>query len=233
VGGRLAMLAVLHTWTRAMLYHPHVHLLVSAGGLAKDRQHWVSARHPAFLVPGFALSKIFRGKFRAGLRKLALLGQVPSGVWQQNWVVHCQHAGQGQKVLDYLARYVFRIAITHSRIERFDQGQVTFRYRDYRSQQIQRVMLCAEEFIRRFFLHVLPRGLVKVRSYGLFSAHGADQLEQARSLLALESSDAQPAASPLPQQLSSPSETLRLCPRCKIGHLVLVASLLPQQTRGP
>ncbi len=93
--------------------------------------------------------------------------------------------------------------------------------------------MSAEEFIRRFFLHVLPRGLVKVRSYGLFSAHGAEQLEQARSLLALESSDAQPATSPLPQQHSPPSETLRLCPRCKIGHLLLVASLLPQQTRGP
>src|SRR2546425_143496 len=233
VGGRLAMLAVLHTWTRAMLYHPHVHLLVSAGGLAKDRQHWISARHPAFLVPGFALSQIFRGKFRVGLRKLGLLGQVPSAVWQQNWVVHCQHAGQGQKVLDYLARYVFRIAITHSRIEGFEQGRVTFRYRDNRSQQLQRVNVPAEEFIRRFLLHVLPRGLVKVRSYGLFSAHCPEQLEQDRSLLALESPDAQPAASPLLQQLSSPSETLRLCPRCKIGHLVLVASLLPQQTGGP
>jgi hypothetical protein len=233
VGGRLAILAILHTWTRAMLYHPHVHLLVSAGGLPRDGQRWVAARHPAFLVPGFALSKIVRGKFRAGLRKLGLLGQVPSVVWQQNWVVHCQHAGQGQKVLDYLARYVFRIAITHSRIERFDQGQVTFRYRDNRSQQLQRVTLSAEEFIRRFLLHVLPRGLVKVRSYGLFGAHGADQLKQARSLLASQSSAAPPASSALPQKLSSPSASLRLCPRCKIGQLLLIASLLPQRTRGP
>jgi hypothetical protein len=233
VGGRLAMLAVLHTWTRAMLYHPHVHLLVSAGGLAKDRQHWVSARHPAFLVPGFALSKIFRGKFRAGLKKLGLLGQIPSTVWQQNWVVHCQHAGQGQKVLDYLARYVFRIAITHSRIERFDQGRVTFRYRDNRSQQLQRVNLCAEEFIRRFLLHVLPRGFVKVRSYGLFSANSTDQLQQARTLLAVESSDAQPEPSPVPPNGSISSPALRLCPQCKIGHLILIASLLPQRTRGP
>src|SRR6266446_272657 len=230
VGGRVAMLAVLHTWTRAMLYHPHVHLLVSAGGLSRDRQHWISARHPAFLVPGFALSKIFRGKFRAGLRKLGLLGQVPSGVWQQNWVVHCQHAGQGQKVLDYLARYVFRIAITHSRIERFEKGQVTFRYRDNRSQQLQRVNLSAEEFIGRFFLHVLPRGFVKVRSYGLFGAQCADQLKQARSLLVIQSSGAQPASSSLPQKLSSPSATLRSCPRCKIGHRLLMASLLPQRT---
>ena len=233
VGGRLAMLAILHTWTRAMLYHPHVHLLVSAGGLAKDRQRWISARHPAFLVPGFALSKIFRGKFRAGLRKLGLLAQLPSPVWQQNWVVHCQHAGQGQKVLDYLARYVFRIAITHSRLERFELGRVTFRYRDNRTQQIQRVMLCAEEFIRRFFLHVLPRGLVKVRSCGLFTAHCADQLEHARSLLAIQTPEVQPQPSTLPHKLSSPSQTLRLCPRCKLGHLLLIASLLPQRTRAP
>src|SRR5437867_12154414 len=210
VGGHLAMLAILHTWTRAMLYHPHVHLLVSAGGLSRDGQHWVAARNPAFLVPGFALSKIFRGKFRAGLRKLGLFGQIPSTVWQQNWVVHCQHAGRGQKVLDYLARYVVRIAITHSRIERFEQGRVTFRYRDNRSQQLQRVNLSAEEFIRRFFLHVLPRGLVKVRSYGLFSAHCAEQLQQARSLLAIERSDAQPEPSPLSQKLSSPDAALHL-----------------------
>src|SRR6266516_2843727 len=190
VGGHLAMLAILHTWTRAMLYHPHVHLLVSAGGLAKDPQHWVSAR---------------------------------------------QHAGQGQKVLDYLARYVFRIAITHSRIERFEQGRVTFRYRDNRSQQLQRVNLSAEEFIRRFFLHVLPRGLVKVRSYGLFSAHCAVQLEQARSLLEAQKPDSGPQPSPV-LQLSSPnpSDPLPpLCPRCRIGHLVLIASLLPQRTRAP
>jgi hypothetical protein len=193
----------------------------------------VGCGYPAFLIPGFALSKIFRAKFRAGLRKLGLLGRVPSAVWQQNWLVHCQHAGQGQKVLDYLARYVFRIAITHSRIERFDQGRVTFRYRDNRSQQLQRVNLPAEEFIRRFLLHVLPRGLVKVRSYGLFSAQGADPLEQARSLLAIQTSDLQPPPSTLPQQLSSPSQTLRLCPRCKIGRLVLAASPLPQRTRGP
>src|SRR6266496_6692706 len=199
VGGRLAMLAVLHTWTRALLYHPHVHLLVSAGGLARDGQQWVAARNPAFLVPCFALGKIFRGKFRSGLKKLGWLNQVPAAVWKKNWVVHCQHAGQGQKVLEYLGRYVFRVAITNSRIEGFDQGRVPFRYRDNRIQQLQRVNMSAEEFLRTLFLHVLPRRFVKVRSYGLFSANSTDQLEQARSLLAVQSSDAEPEPSPLPQ----------------------------------
>jgi len=184
VGAQLAILAVLHTWTRAMLDHPHTHLLVTAGGLSADGQQWVHPQNPAFLVPGFALSKIFRGKFKAGLKKLGLFNQVPTSVWQQNWVVHCQHAGSGQKVLDYLGRYVFRIAIANSRIASFQNGQVTFRYRDNRSQQIQHVTLDAQEFIRRFLRHVLPKGFVKVRSYGLWSPQAGDKLQKARSLLA-------------------------------------------------
>jgi hypothetical protein len=235
VGGRLAMLAVLHTWTRALLYHPHVHLLVSAGGLSRDCQQWIGARNPAFLVPCFALSKIFRGKFRSGLKKLGWLGPVPSAVWKQNWVVHCQHAGQGQKVLDYLGRYVFRVAITNSRLERFEQGQVTFRYRDNRSQQIQHLRLGAGEFIGRFLQHVLPRGLVKVRSYGLFSANSADKLEKARTLLQAQraASAHQPLSFGDTGSSTSPDASPRLCPACKTGHLVLVASLLPQRTRAP
>src|SRR5712671_246451 len=120
VGGQLAILAVLHTWTRALLDHPHAHLLVSAGGLCAQGQRWVPPKNPAFLVPCFALSKIFQGKFKAGLKKLKLLSQVPPAVWQQKWVVHGQHAGSGQQVLDYLGRYVFRVAITNSRLAAFE-----------------------------------------------------------------------------------------------------------------
>ncbi len=158
-----------------------------------------------------------------------------AAVWKNNWVLHCQHAGQGQKVLDYLGRYVFRVAITNSRIERFDQGQVTFRYRDNRTQQIQRVTLRAQDFIGRFLQHVLPRGLVKVRSYGLFSAHSTEKLEQARTLLEAQKPDSGPEPSPV-LQISSPSSSSPLpplCPRCRIGHLVLIAWLLPQRTRAP
>ncbi len=155
-------------------------------------KHWRAARHPAFLVPCFALSKIFRGKFRSGLNKLGWLNQVAPAVWKSNWVVHCQHAGQGQKVLDYLGRYVFRVAITNSRIERFEQGHLTFRYRDNRSQQIQHLRLSAGEFIGRFLQHVLPRGLVKVRSYGLASANSAHKLQQARALLEAPTPDSEP-----------------------------------------
>jgi len=234
VGGQLAMLAVLHTWTRALLYHPHVHLLVSAGGLSEDGQHWMAARNPAFLVPCFALGKIFRGKLRSGLKKLGWLNQVPPPVWKNNWVVHCQHAGQGQKVLDYLGRYVFRVAITNSRIERFEAGAVSFRYRDNRTQQIQHLCLSAGEFIDRILQHVLPRGLVKVRSYGLAAAHCADKLQQARALLEAPTPDSQPQPLTLGQNASTtPDPPPRLCPACKRGHLILIASLLPQRTRAP
>ena len=133
LGARPGVLAVLHSWTRALLYHPHVHMLVTAGGLRGADQTWVTPRHAAFLVPGRALSRLFRGKVRAGLRTAGLLEQVPPALWRQEWVVHVQRAGTGEKVLAYLAGYVFRIAIVNSRLERFEDGQVTFRYRDGRT----------------------------------------------------------------------------------------------------
>jgi len=144
LGATPTVLGVLHTWTRAMLYHPHVHLLVSAGGLAADGQPWIAAKHPAFLVPVRALSVVFRAKMRDAFHALLPDVQAPSRVWLKLWVVHCQHAGAGTKVLEYLARYVFRVAITNSRIEAFEHGPITFRYRDNRTQQMRRVCLPAE-----------------------------------------------------------------------------------------
>jgi hypothetical protein len=133
VGARVGCLAVLHTWTRAMLYHPHVHLLVTAGGLSADGTQWIAPKNPAFLVPVQALSVIFRAKVCAGLRRAGLLDQVAPSTWTTPWVVHAQHAGCGQRVLDYLGRYVFRIAIANSRLEQVTEDDVTFRYRDNRT----------------------------------------------------------------------------------------------------
>lgn len=232
VGAQVGILGVLHTWTRALLYHPHVHLLVTAGGLSRDGQHWISPKNPAFLVPGFALSKIFRGKFRAGLRRLKLLDQAPSSVWKAKWVVHAQHAGRGDKVLQYLGRYVFRIAISNSRLEAIEDGHVTFRYRDNRTQQLQHPRLPAAEFIHRFLQHVLPKGFVKVRSYGLWGANNAEKLKTARALLQI-TPEAQTGSQFNASSQNSPSPACPICPHCKIGHLHLIASLLPQRTRAP
>ena len=181
VGGTLPVLAVLHTWTRALLFHPHVHLLVPAGGLSPEG-NWVPARHPNFLVPGYALSPVFRAQFRAGWDRLGLL-EAQDPAWEQDWVVHGRHAGSGEKVLDYLARYVFRIAITNSRLERVENDQVTFNYRDNRTQEPRQVCLSAHQFIERFLQHVLPKGLVKVRTYGLWSAPQQPRLAQIQQQL--------------------------------------------------
>jgi hypothetical protein len=236
LGATPTILAVLHTWTRAMLYHPHVHLLVSAGGLSPDGQRWLPARNPAFLVPVRALSVIFRAKLRDALRHLGLLDQVPALTWTKPCVVHAQHAGSGAKVLGYLARYVFRVAITNSRIEAFDRGQVTFRYRDNRTQQYRHLTLPAEEFIHRFLLHVLPRGFPKVRHYGLAGTAHAQDRERARALLLATSTASTPTPSSAPCIDPGPTlvaDTGPLCPRCRCGHLLVIETLRPRRKFPP
>jgi len=231
VGARIGALAVLHTWTRAMLFHPHVHMLVTAGGLSSDGSSWVNLKNPRFLVPVSALSVIFRAKFCAALKKAGLLDGVPSSLWEKKWVVHSQHAGCGDKVLNYLARYVFRIAITNSRLESIQNGNVRFRYRDNRTQQMRHITLSGIEFIHRFLQHVLPRGATKVRYYGIFSPSSKSQLQRARHLLTpnLEQSD---SSSPAAASENKISEPIR-CPLCRTGRLLLVETRLPLRSRSP
>lgn len=234
LGATPTLLAVLHTWTRAMLYHPHVHLLVSAGGLTPDGRRWVPTRNPAFLLPVRALSVIFRAKLRDALQAGGLLHQVPARVWSQPWVVHSQHAGSGAKVLDYLARYVFRVAITHSRIEAFRDGRVTFRFRDNRTQQIRRVCLGADEFIHRFLHHVLPKGFPKVRHYGLASSANGPKRDQARRLLPQTLQPPEPDMPPTEAPTrQSGMESLPLCPHCHQGHLHVIQTLRPRPKYPP
>src|SRR5436309_5718988 len=235
LGAQPSLLGVLHTWTRAMLYHPHAHFLVSAGGLSFDGQRWMLHKNPKFLLPVQALSKVFRAKVRDGLKAAGLLLQVPSKTWSQKWVVHAQHAGSGQKVLDYLGRYVFRIAISHSRLEALEQGQVTFRYRDNRSQQLKRLQLPAAEFVQRFLQHVLPRGLAKVRHYGLASSACRHRHAAAMALLQTISA---PSQNPNSQPLSSnplASEAIQVlrCPHCDTGRLVWLGQLWPSKKIPP
>lgn len=232
VGAQVGCLAVLHTWTRAMLYHPHVHLLVTAGGLSADGTRWIAPKHPAFLVPVPALSVIFRAKVCAGLRRAGLLDHVSPSVWTTPWVVHAQHAGRGQQVLDYLGRYVFRVAISNSRLEQVADGHVTFRYRDNRTQALRRVTLTGVEFLGRFLQHVLPRGCAKVRYYGLWSAARRADLAHARDLLSAPSVIA-PGASTHSESTPTPRlPALPRCPHCQQGHLILIAVLRPWW-RGP
>lgn len=246
LGARPGLLAVLHTWTRALLYHPHVHMLVTAGGLTPDGAAWRDPRHPTFLVPARALSVLFRAKVKAALARAGLLHLVRPKAWTKRWVVHVQPAGTGQQVLDYLARYLFRIALANSRIERFQDGQVTFRYRENASGQLQHCRLPAQEFLRRFLQHVLPRGFTKVRSYGLYSPTAAPALAHARELLTARGPTAAPPPSttapgppPAPEPTPPPEPT---CPTCRRGVLRIIQTLppappvpppTPPGTRGP
>lgn len=173
---------VLHTWTRQLAYHPHVHFIIPGGGLSADRSRWVAARGD-FLVHVKALSRLFRGKMKAALKQAGLLEGVPSAVWTQEWVVHCKAAGDGRHCLKYLGAYVFRVAISDARIESYDGKAVTFKYQKVGSSRWRRMTLDAFEFIRRYLQHVLPHGFMKVRHYGFCSHNFSIPIQRIRELI--------------------------------------------------
>jgi hypothetical protein len=190
VGGKLAMMGVLHTWDRDLSYHPHVHMIVAGGGLWPDEGLWLAARSD-FLMPVKALSKIVAGKFRDGLKKQSppLYDLVDPSVWRGPWVVHCQAVGNGQAALKYLATYIFRPAISNGRLLSLEGGIVSFRYQDSQTKQWKICRLEAIEFIRRYLQHVLPRGFVKVRYYGLYGHRHRMRLNALRESLVRSAGD--------------------------------------------
>jgi hypothetical protein len=211
---------VLHTWGRQLQYHPHIHYLVPAGAVSSDRKHWL-ATSENFFLPVLALSVIFRAKFRAAIHKAGLLDLIPAEVWQQAWVVHCQPVGDGTRALEYLARYVFRVAITNSRILDCQDGVVTFSFRDKKTGQTRRVRLQAVEFIRRFLDHLLPSGFQKVRHYGFFSPTCSVSIQRIRLLIAQKTG--RPMLLDLSATESAPGP---FCPLCG-GPLRVLAIQLP------
>lgn len=140
---------VMHTWGRQLQYHPHAHFIVPGGGLSKDRNKWISTNGD-FLVHVRALSRMFRGRMKARLKKLNLLGQVPPEVWTKDWVVHCKAVGDGRHTVKYLGAYVFRVAISNARIVSYNRTQVTFKYQKVDSSRWRRITLNVMEFIRRY-----------------------------------------------------------------------------------
>lgn len=178
------------------------------------------------------LGLLFRNKFRDALKQTDLFAKVPSEVWQQSWVVDCRPVGDGASALKYLAPYIFRIAISNNRILKLENDQVTFRYKDSDRGTWPTAIVTAEEFIRRFLQHVLPKGFVKVRAYGLLAPGNRALLHQAQALLGPTATV--PSAEPtdkLPQTASlAPSPTLA-CPKC--GQPMLVMQRLPRRSRSP
>jgi hypothetical protein len=230
LGADIGVLAILHTWGQNLLLHPHIHCVVPGGGLSPDRSRWIRTRHH-FLLPLPILRKVFRGKFIAGLRRLHRIdklrcegpateyaeprkfSQLMRTVHRQLWVVYAKQAmGGPAQVLRYLGRYTHRIAISNHRLISFDGERVAFRWKDYAHGGRKRVMtLDAREFLRRFFLHVLPKGFVRIRHYGLLANRFRHRsIAIARALLA--NSRPQLTASSTPVAKTTPA--LWYCPRC-------------------
>jgi hypothetical protein len=211
LGALPGILSVLHTWNGELRFHPHVHMLITGGGITKDGEHFEPARGE-FLIPVTVLSRRIAANFRDALRKEkpSLFAEIPATVWQREWVSFCKHYGHGNDaVLNYLSRYVFRTAITNARILAMDDTHVTFRYKDRATDSWQTVRLPGVEFLRRFLQHVLPRGFHKVRYYGLWHHSKRDLSSRAWLLLILDKST--DAASPvniadLLETLSHPGE---------------------------
>ena len=239
---RIGALAVLHTWSRTLVWHPHVHLLVPAGGLAPDGTRWLSADcrgRRDFLVPARALAAGFRGRFIDRLRR-ALPGVVlPQTIWNKHWVVHIKRSLRAgtEQLLRYLGRYVHRTALTDKRIVASDPHSVTFRYRDSRDGKHKLMRLAPGEFLRRYLQHTPPRGLHRVRAYGLLHQRSRDRLRQLQLLLA--------APPPTPETehpssaSTSPPRPPFSCPACASAALVLLRYLAPHEVlawgrpRGP
>jgi hypothetical protein len=238
VGGTVGVLAVLHTWTQQLLYHPHVHCLVTGGGVSNGS--WHPARQ-SFLLPYAALAKLARGKLMAMLAKHCPGLALPKAVWRKPWVVHCTPWGDGAgAVLRYLARYVFRTAISNSRIESLDGDSVTFRHKHRASNRWRRTRLSGHEFMRRFLQHVLPKGLHKVRYFGLWHPSKREEAAKARLLLLLQPESTGVAVQPsmaAGASAAGPAQAAtacvpRLCSRCH-GPLIHVRRLYPSQPEGP
>jgi len=228
IGGKPGMIGVLHTWTRNLRYHPHIHYLIPGGGLAG--QTWRPAR-AGYLLPEKPLAQIFRAKFRDLLQKERLIEQIPSKIWRQDWVVDIIPVGNGQAAFKYLSPYIFRTAISNRNILALKNGQVTFRYRDAKTKTHQITTLPAEQFIGRFLQHSLPRGFQKVRTYGLLHP-------KQRRLLAIVKEQLQPqpcATANPPHQTPIANHTSNslptpLCPKCAF-QMIHIAEI--PRKRGP
>ena len=231
LGAEIGFLSILHTWGQNVLVHPHTHCVVPAGGLSPDHQRWIHT-HPRFLLPVPVLRSVFRDKFILGLEHLYRNGWLdcsgPAAAFQdrkllagllhrlkrKKWIVYAKPPfGEPAQLLRYLGRYTHRIAISNHRLLAFDGERVTFRWKDYAHGGKQRIMtLAATEFLRRFFLHVLPRGFVRIRHFGLLSNRFRSQrLPLARTLLALD--PARPIPQPTPET-QAVSAALWHCPKC-------------------
>ena len=256
LGARVGITSVLHTWGSAMTHHPHVHMIVPGGGLSADGTKWIASRKNFFLSV-HVLSRLYRRLILEGLAKLHMAGKLQffgdlanladrnafddflKPLSQIDWVVYAKEPFAGPKaVLAYLSRYTHRVAISNSRLIRFDAQNVTFRVKNYRVKGAGRhttMTLATNEFIRRFLIHVLPRGQHRIRHYGFFgNGNRAANIAQIRHLLGAKTPDRQHANNDSINDTDQPPRVLALpCPCCG-GQLIIIETIAPaQHPRAP
>jgi Putative transposase/Transposase zinc-binding domain len=252
LGAEIGFFAVLHSWGQNLMHHPHLHCVVPGGGLSPDGQRWVSCR-PGFFLTVRVLSRLFRRLFLEALRKAFDSGkllffsvleslretdafaELLSRAKAHEWVVYAKRPFAGpQQVLDYVGRYTHRVAISNNRLRDIENGQVGFQWKDYRqSAQLKTMTLTADEFIRRFLLHVLPDGFQRIRYYGfLGNRYRQQKLEQCRRLLGMAAPAERSNALPVEKDYRDRYEeltgnSLYQCPQCRQGRM-LVVEILPR-----
>jgi hypothetical protein len=248
LGANVGCLMVLHTWGQNLMHHPHVHAIVTGGGLSADGSRWISSRKPGrkdFFAPVRILSRVFRGKFMAYLKQafsagmLAFYGDLKplctsvaferhlNTAVRQDWVVYAKRPFGGPKqVLRYLARYTHRVAISNQRLITLEDGKVSFGYKDYADEQRSKVMtLSTSEFMRRFLMHTLPSAFVRIRYYGfLANRHRNERLNLCRTLLG-QPFPMENVAAETPSETEAP-QLIKPCPKCGSQKVVYV-ELLP------
>ena len=259
LGATIGFTAVLHTWTQQLLYHPHIHCIVPGGGLDVDDTRWIPAPRDFFL-PVRVLARVFRGKLLSLLEKAVNRGKIRAGpdedfhrqlkqAARKKWVVYSKAPFAGaEQVLAYLGRYAYRIALSNDRLVALQDGQVTFRWKDRAHGNAPRLAtLDAPTFLRRFLLHVLPRRFVRIRHYGfLANSVRLQQLPRVRQWLAPSARATESFAPREPEPwdallLRLTGKDVTRCPRCGVGHLVVVEELpalgqphpFPRRARSP
>jgi hypothetical protein len=253
LGAEIGFLAVLHTWGQNLQHHPHVHCVVPGGGIAPDVSRWIAGR-PGFFLPVRVLSRVFRGKFLSLLRnafdrgRLAFHGKLgplaDAGEFQRRltdsakteWVVHAKPPfGGPQQVLKYLARSTHRVAISNNRLVAMEGDQVSFRWKDYTHGGKQKTMtLKAIEFIRRFLLHVLPAGFMRIRHYGFLANRCCrEKLELCRRLLAALMPPVAPESAPEPKGTVEGRPEPHTCPACGEGRMIIIETLEASPAEKP
>ena len=255
LGAEIGFIALLHTWSQTLIDHPHIHCIVTGGGLSLDGTRWISCKKK-FFIPVKILSRLFRGKFLAYLReahdsgKLLFPGKIAhlkgrpafealvTDLYRHEWVVYCKPPFKNaETVIDYLGRYTHRVALSNDRLVKFKGDQVTIRYRDSDdSDTIKCMTLDAFEFIRRFLLHILPDQFMKIRHYGILSNRNRNtKLPKCKEILGVSTNQNHEVEKPTWEELLTRITGIdpRLCPHCGKGKMILKEVLLPTINRAP